>query len=535
MSVPALGLSGTSLALGIFNSTQIASLKSQIEELFPSGIVPGNKIDLTTSVEQDIPVEAPKIQKTIEVDEVEPLEETTFSQAESGEVSELQDKIVDLERFANQVNTRSVQNTNNVTIKGDELDRLSSFVTDALIAIRERTSSAENSITEHSSTLELHFSGIQENNSEILAVDERLNIVRTDLSDLSNATTGLQQRMDASESNAVELSAQISDAVLNIDSLGDNISLLDDILVDTKEALEVLTDSWNGFNSVAFVGDGKLQVSTLQAEGCNIAFNHGKADESALHWTSNLNDSGWVSYLGKTDSVGPDGLEPKSFGVVTDWAIRTRIGTSSNQGFILENNSGNGVFSVSSRGVLEVGSHSRISDLFSNAYFGHGDQYGVEGFCVIQNASGKTQINSAADQDLNLCQGGTPYVTLSDGGLNVLNPSGTNITHFNYKNTGNNFIRSSEATHFSFGTASPTVSVTTGEITANGKELRSSIVALEARVTALEKKQFILNGDDVRIRNENNDRFLRKSSSNNSAIMDSTTRDSRSQWTISHA
>jgi len=60
-------------------------------------------------------------------------------------------------------------------------------------------------------------------------------------------------------------------------------------------------------------------------------------------------------------------------------------------------------------------------------------------------------------------------------------------------------------------------------------------VALEARVTALEKKQFILNGDDVRIRNENNDRFLRKSSSNNSAIMDSTTRDSRSQWSISHA
>ena len=133
-----IGLSGTSLALGIFNTTQIASLKSQIESL--------SQTSPQVRTELELP-ETPSPSPIVEIEEIPPLEETSFGDASSTETLELQEKIVELERFANNVSTRSIQNSNNVTIKGDELNRLSTFVTEALVSIRERISSAENSIS----------------------------------------------------------------------------------------------------------------------------------------------------------------------------------------------------------------------------------------------------------------------------------------------------------------------------------------------------------------------------------------------------
>lgn len=272
MSLPT-GLAGTSLAIGIFNATQIASIKSQIESL--TTLTP--PVDLLTN-QSEIITDAPVIEKTIQVDEVEPLQETVFSSSESSDVAELQTKLSDLERFSNQVNTRSVQNSNNVTIKGDELNRLSTFTTEALISVRERLSTSENSITQTSSNVEINASGVQDLVESVRLANERIDIDSLNISDLGSGLVGVQQRMDASESNAVELAAQISDVVLAADATGDNISLLDDLLVDTKESLESVIDSWNNFNSVAFVGDSKLQTSRLDAEYCNIAFKHNNAE-----------------------------------------------------------------------------------------------------------------------------------------------------------------------------------------------------------------------------------------------------------------
>ena len=202
---------------------------------------------------------------------------------------------------------------------------------------------------------------------------------------------------------------------------------------------------------------------------------------------------------------------------------------------MLENNSGAGIMSVSSTGVLDLGQHSRMTDLYSNAYFGHRDQYNTTGFSLIQNGSGKTQVNSASGQDLNLCSGGSPVLVVTgEGGVDINNSDDTYTTHFNHKNTGNNFIRSTDFTQFSFGKNSPSVSVTDKEVTIDGTSVKATLSALEARIAALEAKDYILNGDQLRIRNGNNNNLLRKASSNNSAIMDSTSKDSRSLWTVTH-
>ena len=112
MAAVPIGLSGTSLALGIFNTTQIASLKSQIESLSQT---PQEKTEF------ELP-ETPSPLPIVEVEEIPPLEETSFGDASSTETLELQQKIVELERFANNVSTRSIQNSNNVTIKVEEVE-----------------------------------------------------------------------------------------------------------------------------------------------------------------------------------------------------------------------------------------------------------------------------------------------------------------------------------------------------------------------------------------------------------------------------
>jgi len=529
MSLPT-GLAGTSLALGIFNATQIASIKSQIESL--TTLTP--PVDLLTN-QPEIITDAPVIEKTIQVDEVEPLQETVFSSSESSDVAELQTKLSDLERFSNQVNTRSVQNSNNVTIKGDELNRLSTFTTEALISVRERLSTSENSITQTSSNVEINASGVQDLVESVRLANERIDLDSLNISDLGSGLVGVQQRMDASESNAVELAAQISDVVLAADATGDNISLLDDLLVDTKESLESVIDSWNNFNSVAFVGDSKLQTSRLDAEFCNIAFKHNNADQSALHWTSDLNGTSWASFLAKPDGLSTDGTSPKQFGAITSWALRTRLSNNSEQGFLLETGSGDGIFGVSVGGILDLGSNCRMTDLSENAAFGNRSTLGTTGFGIIQDTSGKTQVNSQTGKDLNLCVGGVPKCIIEgdSSSVTIINNDETSDTHFNYRNSGN-WIRApaGKGTNFSFGKNAVSVSITDKEVKIDGKNVKASLDSLAARVKALESKDYVLGGTKLRLINGNNSNMIRKATSGTGAIMDSRTRDSRSLWEI---
>jgi len=530
MSLP-IGVSGTSLALSIFNATQILSIKKQLDDL---STTPTQNL---TILENDIEVQTPEIQPVQVVDEVEPLEETEFTATTSEETFELQTKVSELERFANSVNTRSIQNTNNVSIKGDELDRLSSFVTDSLVAVRERVSSSENGISVNQSNVGINTSSISDLTEQLSSTNGRVDLSILNISDLGSSVTGLQQRMDASESNNVELSSQITDVVLAADATGDNVSLLDEILVDTKESLESVIESMNNFNSIAFVADSKLQVSSLEAAGCNLSFRHNEAEISALHWTSSLTNGSWSSFLANTSGKAPDGTAASSFGDVTSWALRTRLGGGDREGIIIETGTGDGVFSVSARGILDIG-NARIAPISGNATFGNSESVSKTGFSIMQDSSGKTQVNSSSGQNLLLCNNGTVKCRVeTDTSLTIKNNIGENVTsdtHFNYNNLGENYIRTAvnKATVFSFGKNSPSVYVTDKEVTVSGVALRATIASLQSRIEALEAKEYVLNGTKLRLRNGNNNKLARKATSNDSMIVDSTTKDSRSQWEV---
>ncbi len=526
MSAPALGLSGTSLALGLFNTAQISSIKSQLESLSESA-----------STRAEINVQTPAPLPVQRVEEISPLEETSFGDASSNETLELQQKIVELERFSNKVSTRSIQNTNNVTIKGDELNRLSTFVTDALVSVRERIASAENSISISESNIGINLTSIKDVVESVREANERIDLSDVNISDLGAGVTTLQQRMESSESNAVELSSQITKIVLSADATGDNVSLLDDLLTDTKDNLESLVDSWNKLSAVAFVNNGKLKATALESSFVNIGLKHNDAPNSAIHWTNNLSTGGWSSYLANKSGKAPDGTVVSNYGDCTGWSIHSRLGAK-NDGFVLETSKGEGVFSVSGRGYLDLGANCRMSDLFSNACFSHRTRNSVGNYAIIQDGTGRTQLNSSSGRSLAINIGGEEKCKVEHKtSFTVHNAIGTNKvhdTHFNFNNVGENFIRNAEGkgTHFSYGKKSPSVSVNDGEVTISGKKMKASLQALEARVKALESRNYVQHGNRVRLKNKNNSQHLRKADKNNDAIVDGTGVSSRSEWYI---
>lgn len=520
-----IGTGGAALSLGLslYNTNEIMSIKSDLEALIKS-----DKVEVETP--KPVVTSAP-----IPVTEASTVSETIFKDSESDEIKELQASVKELEIFSNTLSTQASTNSSNISIKSDEIENLNVFVGNQFIDVRGRIAVTEDSISSNLSQIENIDTEISDIKDASLVTNDRIDANVTSIESINASAGALSTRVTSAEGNILALSNDLTERGLDIDSLGDELGLQSNLLSETQLSLENMYSLWNGFNETAFVAEDILNVSSMAASNCNLAFKHNSSDVSALHWVSDLNSTGWVSYLASPSGKGPDGDAPRTFGAVNSWALRTRIGKKSSEGWMLENNSGDGIMSVSSTGVLDLGQHSRMTDLNSNAYFGHRDQYSTTGFSVIQNANGKTQLNSAPEQDLNLCSGGSPVLVISDGGVNFQYPSGTNKTHFNYKNSGTNYIRSTDATHFSFGKNAVSVSVTNKEVTIDGTDVKATLSALNARIAALEAKDYILNGDELRIRNGNNNKLLRKATSNNSAVMDSTTKDSRSLWTVSHA
>ena len=523
-----IGTGGAALSLGLslYNTNEIMSIKSDLESLIKS-----DKID----IEAPKPVPPVVTSAPIPVTEASTVSETIFKDSESDEINELQASVKELEIFANTLSTQASTNSSNISIKSDEIENLNVFVGNQFIDVRGRIAVTEDSISSNLSQIEKIDTEISDIKDASLVTNDRIDANVTSIESINASADALSTRVTSAEGNILSLSNDLTERGLDIDSLGDELGLQSNLLGETQLSLDNMYSLWNGFNEIAFVAEDILNVSSMAASNCNLAFKHNSSDVSALHWVSDLNSTGWVSYLASPSGKSPDGDAPRTFGSVSSWAVRTRIGAKSSEGWMLENNSGAGIMSVSSTGVLDLGQHSRMTDLYSNAYFGHRDQYNTTGFSLIQNGSGKTQVNSASGQDLNLCSGGSPVLVVTgEGGVDINNSDDTYTTHFNHKNTGNNFIRSTDFTQFSFGKNSPSVSVTDKEVTIDGTSVKATLSALEARIAALEAKDYILNGDQLRIRNGNNNNLLRKASSNNSAIMDSTSKDSRSLWTVTH-
>lgn len=526
----AMGTSGVSLALGIYNASQIASMKDQISTL-------------TTITEPILtPDENFPEEVSAAVAPLVPLTQTTVVASESPEVADLQNRLSDVETFANVVGTRSTSNLSKVTIAADDINRLETHITSNFVDVRSTAAQNGNDIAANSASIEMVETSIGDILSDLSVVQENANDLSGFVTELSGSLDTTVARVGTLESNQQTISTGLSNLTLTTDALGDNLALVDGIGQNTKENLEALTAAWNTFNSTAFVANGVLDVSNLSADLCNIGFQANKGSTNALHFNT-LGASNWTMYLANNSGLTPDGKAPASYGDVTGYALRTRLDANAANGFMFENASGEGVYSITSGGVsTQMGNstvvNAKVGSVASGwGGFSHSSRFSSDSFAIAQRYDGQTKVNSSNNKSVSFHVSGTrrAYCTSVDAFV-VDNPTGKWDTVFNNNNEGDNYVRASTATHFQFdASTSGSTIITKGEVTVDGLAVKATLANLESRLAAMEAKNFIVSGNSVYMKNANNSKLLRKASSSSDGIVDTSTKDSRSRWQITEA
>lgn len=526
----AIGTSGVSLALGLYNSAQISSMKDEISAL--SSITEPVLTPDGNFPEEVISTVAP----------LTPIVQTTVVESESPEIADLQKRLSDVESFANVVGTRSTSNLSKVTIAADDINRLETHVTSELVDIRSTAAQNGNDIATNAASIGMVEVSIGDIVSDLNIVQENANSLSGFVTDVSGSLDTTVSRVATLESNQETISSGLSNLTLTTDALGDNLDLVDGLGQDTKSNLESLTSAWNAFNATAFVANGILGVSNLSAELCNIGFQSNKGDTNALHFNT-LQASNWTMYLANKTGLTPDGNTPSSYGAVTGYALRARLDANTANGFMFENSSGEGIYSITSGGVsTQKGNSSianaKVGDLGSEwCGFSNTNRFSSGGFAIAQKNDGQTTVNSANSKTLGFSVNGTRRAYCASKTSFVIdNPTGEWDTIFNHVDSGNNYIRSDSSTTFHFNSASAgSTVITKGEVTVDGVAVKAKLADLESRLAAMEAKNFIVSGNSVYMKNSNNSKLLRKASSNNDVIVDSSSQDSRSKWQITEA
>lgn len=509
-----IGTGGATLSLGLslYNTNQILSIKSDLESLI--------KTDKT-----EIPQTSP-----ISVIEKATVPEIIFKESESDEINELQASVKELEIFSNTLSTQASTNSSNISIKSDEIENLNVFVGNQFIDLRGRIAVIEDKISSNLSDIEKINTEISSITDEALATNDRIDATITAIEALSASTDVISERVTSSESNITKLSNDLTQRGLDIDSLGDELGLQSDLIGETRLSLDNMYSLWNGFNETAFVADDVLTVSSINASNCKLGLSRDNGSKSAIHFNT-LGSTNYSMYMAQGGvGIDPNGKTAGKHGEVTGHAIRTRLGSDSNDGFIFENSEGTGIVSISSTGVTQI-NNAKIGEVNSGTVgFSHKSRYGG-GF--LQKSDGKCSISAGNSKTIELLNNGNRvFYTTSGKAVVIENDDSTNSTVFNSK--GDNYIRSKDggSVYFSWGTSSPTVEINNKQIIVDGTDLLAEILSLKTQVAALQSKSYILNGDEVRIRNDNNNKLLRKATTNNSALMDNTSKDSRSLWTL---
>lgn len=524
----ALGTSSLSLLLSVYNTSQISNIKQSISSIIGDGV--------------DREILQPPTPEPVEIisTPIEPLKSTTFSISDSPEVAELQDKLSDLERFSNNVGTQSSTNANNIVIKGDELSRLSGFVTESLVSVRQRTADSENAIQGILTSIEIIDGSIDDLVKNLAVTNERIDTTVSTISDVDGKLSGAISRIDALDVNAAQLASDITDVVLSVDQLGDNISLVNGAGIATQESLENLYDSWNAFNSTAFVANNRLDVTSIRALKSNIGLVANKGEESAIHFAG-LDNPNWSMYLANGSGKTTSGGSPRGYGSVSGSALRMRLDGDSTSGFMMENDSGVGIFSVSSLGQTQI-MNGRIGDILDNVpAFGYRGQMTYDTAAISQDNRGTTRISSALGRTISFAIDGVTRAYVSDTSLTIkngaINTDVTKDTIFNSGGTGRNYIRANtgESTYFSFGNKGASIKVEQDEITIAGLQMKTELEALKARVATLEAKDYVLNGHTVHLKNHNNSKYVRKASNSDDVIVDTTALDTRASFWIQKA
>lgn len=502
----AAGASGVSLALGLYNTTQIASLKETIDIITESGPRAGGSSILAPTIVPKLDVVPPP--PTIESRE--------FQQASSPDIRELQErmeelegfsqsasdsaasnstglatKIGDLELFVNTTDTRSTKNEANVIMVKDELDRLSTFTSDELPKVRNRLAVAEESMGTNASMIEVLSTKAGDLESGVSAAGARIDAVvaLTAAIDgtLKGTTTSVAQSAGAIEQVATSLTALTQ----GMDILGDEVDLVDGNEQETRKNLADLIGDWNTLKTNAYVANGNFYASNLTASACNLAFSAHDGQRSALHFAGITNPY-WAMYMSSATGKGPGGNKVHAHGDVTQNAMRLKVDGNPNSGFVVENDKNVGVFSVNSEGKTRMGS-GKIADIWSGTHtsFSHHAQSGAETCALSQGENGTTVLNCAPNKTVDLRSGDKTTARITQTRFDILNEGmDANQTVFNHAQKDNFIVcGTGGATKFFAGKEKNNIAwINRHGMYTNGYNVGNEIKALKKKVEDLEGK-----------------------------------------------
>lgn len=519
----AIGASGLSVALGLYNTTQIISLKKEIDELINS---PKFVPTISNPVPQSVPI-PPVVTAPI-------VQTTAFAESESNEITELQITVGELQTALNATSLASTTNTSNATIKSDELEALEIFVGNELVNVRGSISIAENGIATNVSALEEVDQAIIDINAASVVTNNRIDATATDISGLDGRIGNLETRATTSENDISTVSGDVTQLTADLDALGDDLDNEATLLQETKLALENFRADWNDFNAVAFVGNDRLNVTNFTAGNCKLGFKHGSGDESAIHFAGVSNTS-WCMYMAKGGTgKTPKGVVPSGYGNVSDFAVRIMSGADANQGVIFENSNSGPFASLSSAGIFQTGK-AKLGEVSSNvAAFGHSSRFSSDNVGFKQGSDATTVVSAGNSKPIHFYNNGKKSARFEGNNRLVIENHHASGRESVFSHTdGNNYIRSASSCNFGFGSnASTTVVIKNKEVNIDGHNMLAELKALKTRVSNLEGKNYVLNGHQIYLKNNNNNKYLRKATRSEDGIIDTTTKDSRSRFTV---
>lgn len=458
-----------SLALGIYNTTQIASLKETIDSI--SGSISGSGAGGGNSVL------TPPVVQPIEV--VRPVETTTraaFQQASSSEIQELQERLDALETFSNSVNsssasnstglatklgelelfanassTRSSTNETNIVMMNDELDRLNNFTTEEIPNVRERVAKAEESTETNASNIGTLSTRAGDLESGVSAAETRIDAVVALAATIDSSLTATKASVAQSAGAIEHVSTAVTALTLGVDKLGDALDLVDADEEETRKHLAALAGDWDVLKSRAYVTDGWFNAVNLRATNCKLALTAHNGQASALHFAGITNPS-WAMYVSNATGKATDGKKNNPHGDVTANALRMRLDGHKSSGFIIEDDKNMGVFSVNMQGNTRMGA-GKIADIVPGTHtaFSHHAQHGIERCALSQTDRGRTILNCAQGQVLDIRNGNKTVAEVEGTSFNIYNTDAYR-THFNYKDQSNYIVCGpNAATNFKTG------------------------------------------------------------------------------------
>lgn len=480
METTSLGVSGVSLALGVYNTNLIKTL----EEKFDVFTEKSNDIVDDTLDEEEETVESAAA--------VAPID-TAFVPSDSEEILKIQENLSSIENDLNIVSTRSSTNYSAITLMTDDLDLLRSFVTDNIVGnddvvgLRSRVTANENDIIQINADMGILQSEMKDVDAKADNSNEGITSLGIVVESIKAEVTNVSSRIDDADAMTTDLSDKITNNLEMLGSLEDYIGVIDSNLTDTKDSLENLQGRWNTFNATAYVADDLLTVTNMSVSTLDVTTSF-EANKCKLYENS---DGATFSHVDATDVP-----------------------------CISQTSSGNTVIRGANTLDMKCGNTWRFLA-----------------------ASNLTTVQSPAHISFETVNEQRLY--LHNSGAIVFRQSfdGASSTQFSTAR-GENYIHAGEgkATTFGFGGASRIV-MTAGEIQVNGTKIMETITDLEtrleevqldlvsaaARIKTLEAECIRYNGN-VRLQNTQSLDFIRARSGKDYAYVDTTTKDSWSQF-----